>query len=91
MACATAKQAAKSMSNRSPLGRPPRIRLDSLIRVRTELAKLYREGRDGERDPAQARQLASILGLIAKVLTDSELETRLETLEKALAERGAAS
>jgi hypothetical protein len=84
-----AKQAAKSVSNRKPLGRPPRIRLDSLIRVRTEMARLYREGRDGERDVVEARQLAAILSMIAKILSDGELETRLEALEKALAERAA--
>jgi hypothetical protein len=85
-----AKQTAKFMSNRRSLGHPPRIRLDSLIRVRTELVKIYREGRDGERDVVEARQLATILSMIAKILSDGELEARLEALEKALAGRGAA-
>jgi hypothetical protein len=82
-----AKQIAKNASGRSALGRKPRIRLDSLVRVRTELTKLYREGRDGERDVSEARQLATILSMIAKILSDGELEARLEALERALAER----
>jgi hypothetical protein len=69
-------------------GEPPRpgrsrLRLDSLDRVRRELVKIYRQGRDGERDVADASKLANILTMIARILEGSDLEKRIALLEAA--------
>ena len=66
----------------SPQPRGPYVgRLDSLPRVRRELAKLYREARQGRLDIGDATRLAYVLQVIAKILEGSELERRLELLE----------
>jgi hypothetical protein len=56
-------------------------RLDTLPRVRRELAKLYREARQRRLDVGDATRLAYVLQVIAKILEGSELERRLEALE----------
>jgi hypothetical protein len=67
-------------------GDPPRpgrrLRLDSLDRVRRELVKIYRQGRDGERDVADASKLANILTMSARILEGSDLEKRIAMLEQ---------
>ena len=65
-----------------PAGRPPRLRLDSLARVRFELVRIYREARDGKRDVGDASKLAHILALIARILEGSDLEKRIALLEQ---------
>jgi hypothetical protein len=68
-------------------GIPPRnrcrLRLNTLDRVRVELVKIYREGRDGRRDVGDASKLAHILTMIARILEGSDLEKRIEALEAA--------
>ena len=63
---------------------PPRrrLRLDSLDRVRRELVKIYRQGRDGDRDVSDASKLANILTMIARILEGSDLEKRIAALEQ---------
>jgi hypothetical protein len=63
---------------------PPRrrLRLDSLDRVRRELVKIYRQGRDGDRDVSDASKLANILTMIARILEGSDLEKRITALEQ---------
>jgi hypothetical protein len=70
-------------------GDPPRrrLRLDSLDRVRRELVKIYRQGRDGERDVSDASKLANILTMIARILEGSDLEKRIAALEQAKEQR----
>jgi hypothetical protein len=67
-------------------GDPPRpgrrLRLDSLDRVRRELVKIYRQGRDGDRDVGDASKLANILTMIARILEGSDLEKRITALEQ---------
>ena len=43
--------------------RRTRLRLDSVDRVRRELIKLYRQGRDGERGTDDVAKLAGVLGI----------------------------
>jgi hypothetical protein len=65
------------------LPRLPRVRLDSLDRVRREMAKLYIEGRSGRRDVQDVSRLANVLALIGRVIEGGELEKRIEALEQA--------
>jgi hypothetical protein len=69
-------------------GIPPRgrcrLRLDSLDRVRREMAKLYRAAaHDRARDIGDASKLAHILTMIARILEGSDLEKRIAALEAA--------
>jgi hypothetical protein len=66
-----------------PAGRPSRLRLDSLTRVRFELTRIYREARDGKRDVSDASKLAHILVAIGRILEGSDLEKRIAALEQA--------
>lgn len=59
-----------------------RPRLDSLGKVRRELAVIYFEGKHGKRDVLDASRLGNLLAVIARVLEGSELERRLEALER---------
>jgi hypothetical protein len=61
----------------------PRLQLDSLIRVRREMASLYAEGKAGLRDVSDVSRLANVLALIGRLLSEHEFEQRLEALEKA--------
>jgi hypothetical protein len=79
MASRTADKARES-SDLAPL---PRIRLDSLTRVRMEMAQIYREAKHGRRDVADASKLANMLALIGRLLTEHEFEERLLALERA--------
>ena len=63
---------------------PCRLRLDSLDRVRREMAKIYRAAaHDRTRDVGDASKLAHILTMIARILEASDLEKRIATLEAA--------
>jgi transcription initiation factor TFIIIB Brf1 subunit/transcription initiation factor TFIIB len=63
----------------------PRVgRLDTQPRVRRELARLYREARRGTVSTADASKLANVLSILSRMIENSDLENRLEELEKAL-------
>jgi hypothetical protein len=49
--------------------------------------KIYRQGRDGERDVSDASKLANILTMIARILEGSDLEKRIAALEQAKEQR----
>jgi hypothetical protein len=66
----------------------PRLRLDSLQRVRREMARLYVEGKRGKRDVSDVSKLAHVLALIGRIVEGSELERRLEELEQKVATKG---
>jgi hypothetical protein len=73
-------------------GIPPpgrcRLRLDSLDRVRREMAKVYRAAaHDRTRDVNDASKLVHILALIGRILEGSDLEKRIAALEAAARER----
>lgn len=59
-----------------------RAKLASATDVSRELAKLYREARSGRIDVSDASRLANMLSILARILTDSELEARIEALER---------
>ena len=63
--------------------RRTRLRLDSVDRVRRELIKLYRQGRDGERQTDDVAKLAGVLGIVGRLVVSDELEVRLDALERA--------
>ncbi len=59
-----------------------RAKLQTVGDVSHELAKLYREARSGKIDVADASRLANMLSILSRILSDSELEARLEALEQ---------
>src|SRR3954462_15546799 len=65
-------------------GAPPprRARLDTMARVRRELARVYREARAGRLDVADASKLANILQIMGRMIETTEVETRLDALER---------
>jgi hypothetical protein len=67
---------------RQPAERRPR--LDTLSKVRRELALLYFEARQHRLDVLDASRLGNLLAVIARVLEGSELERRLEAVEERL-------
>ena len=80
----TAARAVKA-SNGAALANAPRrsrLRLDTLDRVRRELVKLYREGRDGLKDTQDVSRLANVLAIVGRLIEGGELEHRLEAIEK---------
>jgi hypothetical protein len=69
----------EGLSTLSPL---PRVQLDSLERVRREMARLYVEGKHGRRDVQEVSRLANVLALIGRMIEGADLERRIETLER---------
>ena len=65
----------------TPRSRLAKIDLHSLDDVRREMAKLYREARNGQIDTRDATRLVYILGEMVKVFAVRELEARVKTLE----------
>jgi len=61
---------------------PPRARLDTMARVRRELARVYREARAGGLDVADASKLANILQIMGRMIETTDVETRLDALER---------
>lgn len=59
-----------------------RAKLATPTDVSRELAKLYREARSGRIDVADASRLANMLSILSRILSDSELEARIEVLEQ---------
>jgi hypothetical protein len=59
----------------------PRVRLKTLDAVRTEMAKVYRAMKTGQIDTADGTKLAYVLSQLGKLIVESDLERRLQTLE----------
>ena len=59
-----------------------RVRLDSVDRVRRELVRLYKEGRDGKRDTQDVSRLANVLMFVVRCLEGAALEDRIAALER---------
>ncbi len=57
--------------------------LDTVGGVCTELAKVYREARRGEMDMADAKSLTYVLREIRCALEASDIERRIDALERA--------
>ena len=62
--------------------KPPAPRLDSAIRVRRELARLYGEARAGTLAVGDASKLANVLQILGRMIETGDLEVRLEELER---------
>lgn len=62
---------------------PPRVRLklNSIDDVKAEMARLYREGKAGQRDVQDVSRLANVLALLARMIEGSDLERRIAALE----------
>jgi len=63
----------------------PRLRLDRVSDCKRELARLYREARRGEITAQTATRLAYLLNMMAQLIEATELEKRVETIEKSRA------
>lgn len=61
----------------------PRVgRLDRASDVRVELARLYRSARKGDLPISDAARLGYLLSLLGRLIETSDLEQRIERLEK---------
>jgi hypothetical protein len=65
-----------------PTPRRVRAKLGTIGDVTKELARLYREARGGTLDTADASKLANILALMGRLIEGSDLERRVEEIEK---------
>lgn len=63
----------------NPMGR---IRLSNVGDVAKELKKLYRESRAGTLSVKEATSLAYLLNMLAGILTASDIEKRLASIEE---------
>ena len=63
-------------------GQRYRCKLDTLSDVKKEMAKVYRETRSELVDPAAATKLVWMLQAVGKVIEGSDLEKRIDALEK---------
>ena len=64
-----------------------RCKLASATDCHREAAAIYRLWKSGMLDSQELSRAANVLAIIARIVTDSELETRLEALEKMAAGR----
>ena len=76
------------MRSQALTGRPPAPRLDSAIRVRRELARLYGEARSGALAVGDASKLANVLQILGRMIETGDLEVRLEELERRAEAKG---
>lgn len=58
-----------------------RSKLKTLNDIKTEMSKVYREARSGLIDNSEATKQIWMLKEIGKIITDSELEARMDRLE----------
>lgn len=64
-------------------GDTPRLRLKLATSqdVCRELARLYRDGKSGQREVADVSRLANVLQILGRLIETSDIEKRLELLE----------
>lgn len=63
---------------------PSKIKLNALEDVRREMASVYREARGGRMDTSEAGRLAYILTGIGKLIEATDIEKRLQQMEREL-------
>lgn len=63
----------------------PRLRLPLATAndARRELARLYREGKSGQREVQDVSRLANVLQILGRMIEAGDLEKRIEALEAA--------
>jgi hypothetical protein len=69
---------------------PPKVRkaLSRVEHCRSEIASIFREARAGRLDVADASKLVNILAVLARLIESSDLEKRIEQIEKSLKQEG---
>lgn len=78
------KRATPPRAQDSPAPAPRlRLRLNSIDDVKKEMARLYREGKTGRRDVGNVSRLANVLALMGRLIEGSQLEARMDALERA--------
>jgi hypothetical protein len=87
--CRSINEDAEMPTGKGPLCNTPRksyrskwAKLQTVSDVSHELAKLFREARSGKIDVVDASCLANLLSILARILGDSEIEKRIEALER---------
>lgn len=65
-----------------PAPKEKRVRLKTVGDVSHEMAKLYREARNGRIDVSDASKLANMLSILSRILETTDLEKRIEELEQ---------
>jgi hypothetical protein len=58
--------------------------LTKVSHVRAELGKLYGEARNKQINVSDASKLANMLGILHRIIADSDLEARIAEIEKHL-------
>ena len=58
-----------------------RLKLATSQDVCRELARLYREGKSGQREVTDVSRLANVLQILGRLIETSDLEKRLDALE----------
>jgi hypothetical protein len=66
---------------------PRRDRLASLTEVRFEMARVYRQMRSGKVRTQDGTRLAYVLSMIGKLIEATDLQARLEALERQLGQQ----
>jgi hypothetical protein len=59
-----------------------RCRLRTIDDVKRELARLYREGKAGQRDVGEVSRLANVLSILGRLIEGVDLEKRVTALEQ---------
>jgi hypothetical protein len=81
-------RSAEEMQEIATHKRGPSIgRLDSVGRIAIEVGRIYRHARRKEIESIEAFRLASVLAVMAKCLEQSQIEQRLDDLERVLIAR----
>lgn len=78
------KPATSEQSQATPPVKPRRFVLTKVSHVRAELGKLYSEARNKQIDVSDASKLANMLGILHRIIADSDLEARIAEIEKQL-------
>lgn len=63
-------------------GKRYRCKLDSLLDIKQEMSKVYREARSGVVDVQDASRLVYMLGTIGKIVEVNDFEKRISLLEE---------
>jgi len=75
---------ARQMVALVPISRRRGPVLESLTDVRREMARVYRHMRHGRIDTQDATRMTYVLTQIAKIIQTTELDARIEAVERAL-------
>ena len=67
-----------------PPSKPRKFVLTKVSHVRAELGRLYSEARNHQIDVSDASKLANMLGILHRIIADSDLEERIAEIEKQL-------